>query len=253
MLPNQSSQLEHPGNPRAVARAVAIIPARGGSKGIPRKNLQSVHGQTLVGRAVRTSLAAEWIAKVYVSTEDSEIADEAERCGATVIPRPAELAADEALTEDVLLHALGMIHPVPPIVALVQCTAPQLTPEQIDGCINRLGVTGADVAAAAFPYHGLVCMQGYADRILGINWAPDHPVRRRQNMVPQWQIAGSVWAINTDRFLRRKTLASSDWVLCEVPRSIDIDTQADLDLVRKILATETGTTRAEEQIPYYPM
>ena len=88
---------------------IAIIPARGGSKGVPRKNLQTINGETLVARAIRTTMAARLVDAVYVSTEDAEIKAESLRCGANVITRPDALARDESLTDDVIVDAVCRI------------------------------------------------------------------------------------------------------------------------------------------------
>jgi N-acylneuraminate cytidylyltransferase len=90
-------------------RAVAIIPARGGSKRVPRKNVRPLAGRSLVARAIDSSLAVLGAGHVYVSTEDAEIAAEATARGALVIERPAALATDDATAWDVLTHALGVI------------------------------------------------------------------------------------------------------------------------------------------------
>ena len=86
---------------------VAVIPARGGSKGVPGKNLRRVGGVSLVARAVHAARAADSITQVYVSTDDARIAAEARAAGGDVIDRPAELAGDTATSESALLHALG--------------------------------------------------------------------------------------------------------------------------------------------------
>ena len=85
---------------------LAVIPVRGGSKGIPRKNLQDVGGKPLVVWTIEQALAAVHDVRVIVSTEDAEIADVARAAGAEVIDRPAELAQDTTATEPVILHAM---------------------------------------------------------------------------------------------------------------------------------------------------
>jgi len=110
---------------------VAIIPARGGSKGILDKNLQPVHGVPLVARAVRSAVAAVQIDQVYVSTDSSRIASVAEANGAKVISRPATLSGDEASSESALLHALDEIGDAD-VVAFIQCTTPFIEPTEID-------------------------------------------------------------------------------------------------------------------------
>ncbi len=90
-------------------RAIAIIPARGGSKGVPGKNVARVGGVPLVARAVRSALAAPSIDGVFVSTDDAVIAAAARAAGADVVERPADLAGDLATSESALLHALDVL------------------------------------------------------------------------------------------------------------------------------------------------
>lgn len=106
----------------------AIIPARGGSKGIPRKNLRRVGGIPLIGRAVLAAKGSRWVQQVFVSTEDAEIAVVAQQYGADVIWRPADLATDTASSESVLLHALDEIErkwaKQVDVLVFIQCTSP---------------------------------------------------------------------------------------------------------------------------------
>ena len=112
-----------------------MIPARGGSKGVPGKNLIRVGGVSLVARAVRACRAAQTIDAVYVSTDDADIAKAAAEAGAGVISRPAELAGDTASSESALEHALGYLDWVDvatDIVVFVQCTSPFIDPATLD-------------------------------------------------------------------------------------------------------------------------
>ena len=116
-------------------RVAAIIPARGGSKGVPGKNLRRVGGRSLVERAVDACIAAELIDSVYVSTDDPDIARVAEAAGAWVIGRPPELSGDLASSESALLHALDQLTAAgasPEVVAFVQCTSPFIAPGDLD-------------------------------------------------------------------------------------------------------------------------
>ena len=116
-------------------RVLAIIPARGGSKGVPGKNLRRVGGRSLVERAVDACRAARLVEAVYVSTDDAEIAASAEAAGAKVIMRPAELCSDTASSESALLHALDqliMVGEEPEVLVFVQCTSPFIAPDDLD-------------------------------------------------------------------------------------------------------------------------
>ena len=94
---------------RSTGKALAIIPARGGSKGIPRKNIRLVCGQPLIAWTIQAARTARSVGRVVVSTDDSEIADVASRFGAEVVRRPAELSGDTASSEQALLHTLEML------------------------------------------------------------------------------------------------------------------------------------------------
>ncbi|MDF3298259.1 acylneuraminate cytidylyltransferase [Streptomyces tropicalis] len=152
-------------NPQAgpgatVRRVLAVIPARGGSKGVPAKNLAPVAGVPLVARAVRECRAARLVTDVVVSTDDQDIADAARRAGAEVVLRPAALAGDTATSEAAVLHALDAheaLHGSPvDAVLLVQCTSPFLVREDVDGVAAAVVENGADTAVTVAPFHGFV-------------------------------------------------------------------------------------------------
>jgi len=118
---------------------LVVIPARGGSKRLPRKNVRPLGGKPLIGWAIEAALASGCFERVLVSTDDREIADAATRAGAWVpFLRPAALATDTASSVDVLVHALEWVRQAPPpegfapaVVGLIQPTSPFLRPGQI--------------------------------------------------------------------------------------------------------------------------
>jgi len=136
-----------------VMATVAIIPARGGSKGVPGKNLSEVGGVPLVVRAIRACQASESIDLVVVSTDDDAIAGLSSAEGARVVDRPAELCGDTSTSESALLHTLDVLRTVdgfcPEITVFVQCTSPFLDPGDIDAAIARIDSGEADSAFAA--------------------------------------------------------------------------------------------------------
>ncbi|MFJ3822706.1 cytidylyltransferase domain-containing protein [Streptomyces nodosus] len=152
------------GRPTPVRRVLAVIPARGGSKGVPAKNLAPVGGVPLVARAVRACRAARLVTDVVVSTDDQAIAAAARAAGAEVVPRPAAIAGDTATSEDAVLHALDAheaLHGAPvDVVLLVQCTSPFLTGEDVDGVAGAVVEDGADSALTVAPFHGFVWRDG---------------------------------------------------------------------------------------------
>lgn len=133
---------------------LAVIPVRGGSKGIPRKNLQDVGGKPLVVWTIEQALAAVHDVRVVVSTEDAEIADVARAAGAEVIDRPAELAQDTTATEPVILHAMDTLAAQgyePQQVMLLQATSPVRRPGTIDRAIEQMTSTGVDSLVGVVP------------------------------------------------------------------------------------------------------
>ena len=114
---------------------LAVIPARGGSKRFPRKNVALFQGKPLIQWAWEAALGSKYIDRVVLSTEDREIAKLAGANHITVVMRPDELASDDALNEDVLRHALTIF--AADWVVLLQPTSPLRTKEDIDACIER--------------------------------------------------------------------------------------------------------------------
>ncbi|MFF3884906.1 cytidylyltransferase domain-containing protein [Streptomyces sp. NPDC001914] len=152
------------GKAAPVRRVLAVIPARGGSKGVPAKNLLPVGGVPLVARAVRECRAARLVTDVVVSTDDQAIAAAARQAGAEVVLRPAAIAGDTATSEAAVLHALDTheaLHGSPvDVVLLVQCTSPFIVREDVDGVVDAIVTGGADTALTVAPFHGFVWRDG---------------------------------------------------------------------------------------------
>ncbi|WP_406208808.1 cytidylyltransferase domain-containing protein [Streptomyces decoyicus] len=150
-----------PPNPQSSPpTVVAVIPARGGSKGVPAKNLAAVGGVPLVARAVRECRAARLVTDVVVSTDDAGIAAAARGAGAVVVRRPGDIAGDTATSEAAVLHAMDAYeaehHTRVDAVLLVQCTSPFLVREDIDSVAAAVVEGGADSALTVAPFHGFV-------------------------------------------------------------------------------------------------
>ncbi|MEV6106367.1 acylneuraminate cytidylyltransferase [Streptomyces sp. NPDC051940] len=142
------------------ARVLAVIPARGGSKGVPGKNLATVGGASLVVRAVRQCQAARLVTDVVVSTDDPGIAAAARSAGAQVVQRPVDIAGDTATSESAVLHAMDAFEAMSgqPVEAVVfaQCTSPFLTAADVDGVAAAVLKEGADTALTVAPFHGFL-------------------------------------------------------------------------------------------------
>ncbi|MFF0220769.1 cytidylyltransferase domain-containing protein [Streptomyces sp. NPDC004629] len=148
------------GQGASVRRVLAVIPARGGSKGVPAKNLAPVGGVPLVARAVHECRASRLVTDVVVSTDDQAIAAAARQAGAEVVLRPAAIAGDTATSEAAVLHAMDAheaLHGATvDVVLLVQCTSPFLIREDVDGVAAAVVENGADTAVTVAPFHGFI-------------------------------------------------------------------------------------------------
>lgn len=211
--------------------AIAVIPARGGSKGIPGKNLCLVGGFPLVARAVRAARSARLVSRVFVSTDDQAIADAAMKAGAEIIWRPAEISDDEASSESALLHAIDHIEnvegQVPRAIAFIQCTSPFVTGEDIDGTLSPILSGQADSAFAAAPYHYFVWRLDDG-RPIGVNHSGLR--KRRQDRQPEYLEAGSVYAMYVEVFRSEKNrfCGRQHLHLIDAKRLFEIDDAADL-------------------------
>lgn len=124
------------------SKIITIISARGGSKGVPRKNVRLLNGKPLVAYTIEASLNSSVIDRVFVSTDDQEIAEVAKKFGAEVIDRPKELAGDKVTLEPVIKHALDFLEAgenyTPDFVSCIQPTSPLLKPEIISECVDKV-------------------------------------------------------------------------------------------------------------------
>ena len=219
----------------AISGALALIPARGGSKGIPGKNLQTIGGVPLIGRTVAAAKACPRVGQVVVSTDDDAIAA-AETEGAEVIRRPAEIAGDTASSESALLHALDVLEKQGPLeteLVFLQCTSPFTTGAQIDAVLAALHGKGSNSSFSVTPWHGFLWR---ADG-RGINHDPALPRQRRQELEPAFLETGAIYAMAISAFRRcgsRFCPPTSPVVLQEV--GPEIDTPEDLALCRSIAA-----------------
>lgn len=226
-----------------MARCVAVIPARGGSKGVPRKNLRPLGGVSLVARTIAAARAAARVDAVYVSTDDAEIAKAARAAGAEVVERPAEISGDAASSESALLHALEMIEaesePVGVLVFL-QCTSPFTSAEEIDACAAAVGRDGAACAFTAAPDHGFYWTIGDDGFAAGVNHDHTAPRRRRQDLPPQFRETGAVYAMDATAFRAAGVRFCGPAAIVPSVATLEIDGEDDFALAEAILGAGSG-------------
>lgn len=176
---------------------IAIIPARGGSKRIPRKNLLPIAGLPMVAHSILHARRSQLVSAVYVSTDDEEIASVARAYGAEVIWRPPEIADDQATSESALIHVLdervrrGLVDP--DLLVFLQCTSPVRRPDDIDRAIETLLKEGADTLFSACENNRLIwALKDGQPYSLNYNF---HRRQREQEMAVQYRENGSIYVL----------------------------------------------------------
>ncbi len=223
--------------------AFAVIPARGGSKGLPGKNLRVLGGLSLIGHAVASTRESKRLTRVIVSTDSEAIAAEARRHGAEVpFLRPAELASDEAGMVPVLQHAVRWLETAerrrPDLIVTIQPTSPFRTGEVIDRTIDKVVQTRADSAQTVTEaaYHPFFMKTLDGDRTVPL--FPDgHRYVRRQDAPPVYQPSGAVYVTRYDVLMRDGHVLGKDnrAVVMEFEPSVNIDTEWDFLMAELLL------------------
>jgi CMP-N,N'-diacetyllegionaminic acid synthase len=186
-----------------MTEVLALIPARGGSKGLPRKNILGLDGKPVLAYSIETALAAETVTRTIVSTDDEEIAAVARAYGAEVpFLRPAELAQDDSLDVEVFEHALTRLERDeryrPDLVVHLRPTNPLRRPEDVDGAVRlMLEHPGADSLRSVSrplqtPYKMWRMDGEYLVPLLGLEGVPDAHSRPRQSLPEIWWQNGYV-------------------------------------------------------------
>lgn len=189
----------------AINETVAIIPARGGSKGLPGKNIVDICGRPLVVWSIRQALAANCIDSVWVSSDSNEILDVAACAGAEIIQRPHELSGDNATSESAWLHALDVIAKQGRTVGLVfglQATSPIREPEDFDNAFKLFREKKLDSLFSSMKIEDhLIWSEGQDSDFLSETY--DYRVRqRRQEMNQKYLENGSFYIFKPDNLRR---------------------------------------------------
>ncbi|POX54554.1 acylneuraminate cytidylyltransferase [Streptomyces sp. Ru72] len=244
------------GRGASARRVLAVIPARGGSKGVPAKNLAPVGGVPLVARAVRECLATRLVTDVVVSTDDQAIAATARQAGAEVVLRPAAIAGDTATSEAAVLHAVDAheaLHGASvDVVLLVQCTSPFIVREDIDGVAGAVVENGADTAVTVAPFHGFIWRDhedaadevavgavAEADAAVGGGYGVNHDKSfrpRRQDRPQDLLETGAAYAMDAAGFRKHqhRFFGRTELVRTDPARVLEIDDPHDLARARAL-------------------
>jgi N,N'-diacetyllegionaminate synthase len=248
-------------NLESMGKILFLIPVRGGSKGLPGKNMRSVGGRSLIARAVETARAAssrlpEQQCTVFVSTEDPELAQEAIRAGASVpFMRPRELATDEATTIEVIRHALSEFEEMgqrTDVLVVHQATTPLTTEVDVLNALNHFFEGGGtepvvSVAAAQHPPQWSFYLEkGHLQPLL-----PNWNAKRRQDLDQSYTLNGALYVATPDWLEREGSFlvpGRTRALIMPQEHSVDIDYEADLQLAN-LLAGEHPAIGPRQDAP----
>lgn len=221
---------------------LAIIPARGGSRGVPRKNIRPLAGRPLLAHTIAHALAARSITRLVVSTDDAEIGAIARQNGAEVIWRPAAISGDTATTESALLHVLDTLQAAggytPDLVVLLQCTSPLRLPGDIDQAVETLLESGADSLLSVVPFSRFLWRVGEDGRLQSWNYDYRRRPRRQEYASGLYMENGSIYVMRP-RVLREEHNRLGGRIACYVMHpltAVEIDALEDFALAEAILA-----------------
>lgn len=221
-------------------RFLAVVPARGGSKSVPRKNLLILGGKPLLVHTLEQAATVAEIDLTVVSTEDAEIARVATDWGRRVVNRPPELATDESRTESALLHALSVLEVQDGLqfdyVITLEPTSPLRRSETIRRCMQTIVERNGRSLMTV-----IETRSNYGRLIDGV-FHPLDPAapRRRQDREPLYVESSTVYIATIAHLRETGSLVAEDWLAVEVPEAeaVDINSPADVRIAEAMLVTE---------------
>jgi len=226
-----------------MSEVYAIIPARGGSKGIPKKNVKMLNGKPLIAYTIEHALKSKKISRVYVSTDDNEIAKISLKHGALPIMRPEDLSTDTASSESAVIHALKALSPIPPITVFLQCTSPIRYTSDIDDAIEKVESGEYDSVFSA----NKSFINVWEKRAFGMHSITYNYRERtmRQERPEQFNENGSFYVFKSDIFLKEMNRNCGRIGIQEVPVacSFEIDNVFDFWLCEEIIKKLEGVCR----------
>lgn len=219
-------------------KILAVIPARGGSKGVSRKNIRDLAGKPLIAWTIEEAKKSKYIDRVILSSEDMEIIEVAKQYGCDVpFVRPIELAQDDTLGIEPVIHAIEQC-PGYDYVVLLQPTSPLRTVEDIDGCISYMFEKQADFCVSVTepensPYWMYTLHDGAMEPLI----SQKQTIMRRQDLFKVYALNGAVYIGRTENILREQTFltAKTKGYIMPTINSLDIDTNLDFKICSILL------------------
>ncbi|WP_424017672.1 cytidylyltransferase domain-containing protein [Halorientalis pallida] len=231
---------------------LGVVPARGGSKRVPRKNIRNVAGKPLIAHTVEQAIRTDLFEKVVVSTDDDEIADIAEQYGASVpFKRPEALATDDASTDAVVSHALDWFEDrgsTFDAVCVLQVTSPLRSDSDVCGAVEKFAGRNAGTLVSVTEYQSppQFALEMYDDGTLGERFDPEMVFSdqyvRSQDLDTLYCPNGAIYIADTDTWDQYERFYTPETVGYEMPpeRAIDIDHPWEIDVVECLLGDESN-------------
>jgi CMP-N-acetylneuraminic acid synthetase len=222
-------------------KILAIIPARGGSKRLPRKNIKILNGKPLISYSIEAASKSNYINKIVVSTDDYEIKNISKTEDLEIVDRPKELAKDDSSTFDAIKHSLDVLEEqdyVPDIVVLLQPTSPLRTTEDIDNSIELFIENDCNSVISVCEFeHSPYWSLRIENKYLKPNFGQKYFTMRRQELPDLYLPNGAIFISKVDDLMKLKSFYGKKILPYIMPsnRSIDIDTELDFKLIELIL------------------
>jgi len=224
-------------------KPICFIGARGGSKGVPNKNIRKLGGKPLIAHSIEDALESKLFSQVIVSTEDKKIARIAKKYGANVpFLRPKKLATDNASFDDVLLHGINQLNLIeinPEIIVIRDCTVPFISLSSIKGSLSLLKRKKCDSVCGVYrqhhnPYFNM--MEIGNNGFLKFSKKLDKIIKNRQSVPIVYQLNG-LFVIDVKKFLKHKTIYMPKILQYEIPpeTGLMIDTEFEFQIAEMIV------------------
>jgi N-acylneuraminate cytidylyltransferase len=212
-------------------KILCIIPARGGSKGIPKKNIIPFADKSLIGHTITQSLNSKYITDVVVSSDCDEILNVSKTYGAKTIIRPDDISTDTSTSESALLHTIESIGGDYDYVVFLQATSPLRTTQDIDNCIKTTIEGEYDSLFSASILEDMLIWKSNGDNLMSVNY--DYKNRkRRQDSETQYVENGSIYVFKKEGFIdnNNRLFGKIGLSLMESWKMFEIDSMEDLEL-----------------------
>tara|TARA_Y100000817_G_scaffold13523_1_gene10359 strand:+ start:399 stop:1091 length:693 start_codon:yes stop_codon:yes gene_type:complete len=217
-------------------KIISIIPARGGSKSLPRKNLVEFLGEPLINKTIEQSINSEYIDKTIVSTDNQEIKQQSLKYNLEVIDRPKDISGDEATTESAMMHVLETLKNdedyIPDIVILLQVTSPLRKNDDIDNSIKKFIEEKSDSLISGSHFEDFLFWEKKNNDWEAVNYSPENRMRR-QDRNPQFVENGSIYIFKPEILYKLNNRIGGKMTLYEMEfwQTWEIDTKEEIDLL----------------------